>query len=209
VTPSHSQSLPKRRDKGEYLGGYLGTPDPLDRLRWFAAMNAGKLRRQCSATAKTGARCRKTALKFADRCRHHCQGRERDLTDEKRLPWLRSMALRFPGKRIQAERSIERILIRRLYRAWKLDPELPGATMRLGPGDEARVERWLIERGVILDDGQRTPQCQDRLRWAAFLSLGGKLDDQAARRRIEDALRDEERWRAKQTAARQAAAKTT
>ena len=121
---------------------------------------------------KNGARCRKTALKFADRCRHHCQGRERDLTDEKRLPWLRSMALRFPGKRRQAERSIERIFVRRLHRAWQLDPELPGATMRLGPGDEARVERWLIERGVILDDGQRTPRCRDQPSLGRFFVAG-------------------------------------
>lgn len=51
--------------------------------------------------------------------------------------------------------------------------ELPGATMRLGPGDEARVERWLVERGVMLDDGQRTPQCRDRLRWALFCRWAG------------------------------------
>ena len=192
----------KKPNKGQYLAEHFASRDAAHLARWFGAMNAGRARRQCSATAKTGAQCRNTALKFADKCQLHCHGRERDFADEKRLPWLRNIALKFPGKRRQAELSIERIFVRRLHRAWKLNPELPGSTLGLSASDEIRVERWLIERDIYLAGGRRTAQCRDRLRWAAFLSLGGKLDDLAARRRIEGALRDEERWREKQTAPR-------
>lgn len=76
--------------------------------------------------------------------------------------------------------------------------------MRLGPADDARVERWLIEHGVNPKDRQHTAQCVDKLRWAAFLSLGGKLGDRAAQTRIRVALRGDERWRAGQAAAKAA-----
>lgn len=148
--------------------------------------------------------CRQIALRFAATCRHHTRGRARDEIDALRLGWLRKQALRYPALRAYAERSIERIFTRRLLRAWRLNPELPGATMRLRPVDEARVEGWLIEHGVNPKDQQHTAQCVDKLRWAAFLSLGGKLDDSATQTRIRVALRGDERWRARQAAAKAA-----
>jgi hypothetical protein len=195
---------PSARSCGEYLGEHFASRDPLHLARWSAALAEGRARKRCSAMTKTGLQCRQIALRFAVTCRHHTRGQARDEIDALRLGWLRKQALRYPALRAYAERSIERIFIRRLLRAWRLNPELPGATMRLGPVDEARVERWLIEHGVDLKDQQHTAQCVDKLRWAAFLSLGGKLGDRAAQTRIRVALRGDERWRARQAAAKAA-----
>jgi hypothetical protein len=195
---------PSARSCGEYLGEHFASRDPLHLARWSAALAEGRARKRCSAMTKTGLQCRQIALRFAVTCGHHTRGQARDEIDALRLGWLRKQALRYPALRAYAERSIERIFIRRLLRAWRLNPELPGATMRLGPVDEARVERWLIEHGVNPKDQQHTAQCVDKLRWAAFLSLGGKLDDRAAQTRIGVALRGDERWRARQAAAKAA-----
>jgi hypothetical protein len=195
---------PSPRSRADHLGEHFASRDAVHLARWSAALAEGRARKRCSATTKTGVQCRQIALRFAATCRHHCRGQARDEIDALRLGWLRKQALRYPALRTNAERSIERIFIRRLLRAWRLNPELPGATMRLGPVDEARVERWLAEHGVDLKDQRRTAQCADKLRWTAVLGLGGKLSDQAAQTRIRVALRGDERWRARQAAAKAA-----
>jgi hypothetical protein len=195
---------PSARSRADCLGEHFASRDPAHLARWSAALAEGRARKRCSATTKTGLQCRMVALRFAATCRHHTRGRARDEIDALRLGWLRKQALRYPALRAAAERSIERIYTRRLLVAWRFDPELPGATMRLSPVDEARVERWLLEHGVDLRHRQRTAQCVDRLRWTAFLSLGGKLNNRAAQTRIRVALRGDERWRARQAAAKAA-----
>lgn len=116
---------PSARSRAEHLGDHFASRDPLHLARWSAALAAGRARKRCSATTKTGAQCRQIALRFATTCRHHTRGRARDGIDALRLGWLRKQALRHPALRAYAERSIERIFTRRLLRAWRLDPELP------------------------------------------------------------------------------------
>jgi hypothetical protein len=108
------------RSRAEHLGEYFASRDPLHLARWSAALAEGRARKRCSATTKTGVRCRQVALRFAATCRHHTRGRTRDEIDALRLGWLRKQALRYPALRAYAERSIERIFTRRLLRAWRL-----------------------------------------------------------------------------------------
>jgi hypothetical protein len=101
-------------------------------------------------------------------------------------------------RRAEAEAALAAIARRRQHRAWLHDPRLLGSTIpHLSDRDAARVERWLLERNLrhgrqLQATGRpATPRCWDRMTWAAILTIGGRIDEQGARRRLELAMKDE------------------
>jgi hypothetical protein len=101
-------------------------------------------------------------------------------------------------RRVEAEAALAAIARRQTQRAWKLDPRLPGSTVpHLNARDAGRVERWLAERNLgggrpLQATGRPpTPRCWDRMTWTAILAIGGRIDEQGARRRLELAMKDE------------------
>lgn len=183
-----------------YLGAALGSRDPSHLARWQAAVLAGRARApRCTAIAKTGRRCRLPAMKFSDpcRCHRHLHGLARDLTDERRRPWLEALS-RTASRPIMsstARKALAAIERRRLHRVWLRDPTIPGSTLLLTPNDEARVAEALLRRfSVDLYDETLTERARDRLKWAAFRMLAG-ADPTKAGFRVKAALRDDERWR--------------
>ena len=132
-------------------------------------------------------------------CSRHCQGRARDKIDAARVGrLLREAQSENVIRRAEAEAALAAIARRRTQRAWKLDPRLPGSTVpQLNARDAGRVERWLAERALRVGCPLRTtgtlatPRCWDRMTWAAILVIGGRIDEQGARRRLELALKDE------------------
>jgi hypothetical protein len=101
-------------------------------------------------------------------------------------------------RRAEAEASLAAIARRRQHRAWLLDPRLPGSTVpHLNARDSLRVERWLADRNLCdarpmqATGRPPTPRCWDRMSWAAILVIGGRIDEQGARRRLESAIKDE------------------
>ena len=183
----------------------------MDRLKarapeWLKAMWEGTRRAPgCVAIAgTTGRLCRQPRLPGSDKCRHHLRGKKRDAVDAARL----ARAVRklqtttngvFRRNAVNVIRNVER---RRLHRAWKVDPRLPGSTLSLSAGMK-RIRAWLREEHhVDLDkaettcagDRYMTPRCIDRLRWGAVLAVTKRIDAEAARRRVMVALRDDAKF---------------
>jgi hypothetical protein len=99
----------------------------------------------------------------------------------------------------RARRALAAIERRRLNRAWKYDPSIPGSTLRVDDRTLREIDRWLADQGVDIESVQHTSRCRDRVCWAAYLHhIKGTVTIEAARRRIFLARRDDERWRVKQ-----------
>jgi hypothetical protein len=132
-------------------------------------------------------------------CSRHCRGRARDKIDAARVErLLREAQSQNVIRRTEAEAALAALARRRLHRAWLLDPRLPGSTVpHLSARDSLRVERWLAERNLcearpLQATGRPpTPRFWDRMTWAAILAIGGRIDEQGARRRLELAVKDE------------------
>ncbi|WP_293810607.1 hypothetical protein [uncultured Bosea sp.] len=183
-----------------HLGSDFASRDPAHLARWQAAVLAGRARApRCTAIAKSGERCQLPGMKFSDpcRCHRHLHGLARDLTDERRRPWLEALSRRAsrPVMSSTARKALAAIERRRLHRAWLRDPTIPGSTLLLAPDDEARVAETLLHRfGVDLNNETHTERARDRLKWACVRMLGG-ADPIKAGYRVNAALRDDERWR--------------
>ena len=186
---------------------HLGSQSPAHLDRWRAALMAGqRAAAKCEATTRTGAQCRFHVIPGTRRCTHHLVGAERDAYDRNRIPKLQRMIDRNVGGRItiaRARKSLANIARRQLHRLWKIAPDAPGSTLGLPPRDEQRVRNWLRNHGIDLDAPAQylTPRCIDRVRWAAFMKLRGGMPNEAARRRLVLALRDDTRWQQKQSPA--------
>ena len=132
-------------------------------------------------------------------CARHCRGRARDKIDAVRVGRLmREAQSENMIRRAEAEAALAAIARRGQHRAWLVDPRLPGSTVpQLNARDAARVERWLSERNLrggrpLQATGHPpAPRCWDRVTWTAILAIGGRIDEQGARRRLELALKDE------------------
>jgi hypothetical protein len=178
---------------------------PFALARWAEAMAVGRARAQrCERILRNGQQCRGIAMREARKmsvnlCRWHCLGKVRDQVDARREPRLHALADSDNDiLRSRAERALACIARRKTNRAWKLDPRLPGSTVpHLSGRDSARVERWLAERNLcdarpLQATGRPpTPRCWDRMTWAAILAIGGRIDEDGARRRLELAVTDE------------------
>jgi hypothetical protein len=178
---------------------------PFALARWAEAMAAGRARAaRCKRILRNGQQCMGIPMREARKlgvnlCRWHCRGRLRDQVDARRQPRLHRLAHSDNDiLRSRAERALACIARRRTNRAWKLDPRLPGSTVpHLSDRDAARVERWLLERNLrhgrpLQATGRPpTPRCWDRMTWAAILAIGGRIDENGARRRLELAVKDE------------------
>jgi hypothetical protein len=178
---------------------------PFALARWFEAMAAGRARApRCERILRNGQQCRGIPMREARKlgvnlCRWHCRGRLRDQVDARRELRLRRLANSDNDiLRSRAERALACIARRKTNRAWRLDPRLHGSTVpHLSDRDAARVERWLAERNLcegrpLQATGRpATPRCWDRMTWAAILAIGGRIDEQGARRRLELAVKDE------------------
>jgi hypothetical protein len=178
---------------------------PFALARWAEAMAEGRAHAvRCEHILRNGQQCRGIAMREARKlgvnlCRLHCLGRVRDQVDDRREPRLHRLANSDNDiLRSRAERALACLARRRTNRAWKLDPRLPGSTVpHLNAADAVRVERWLVERNLCdsrplqATERRPTPRCWDRMTWAAILAIGGRIDEQGARRRLELALKDE------------------
>jgi hypothetical protein len=138
-------------------------------------------------------------------CSRHCRGGARDKIDAARVGrLLREAQSENVIRRSEAEAALAAIARRQTHRAWRIEPRLPGSTVpHLSDRDAARVERWLAERNMCEDrplpatGHPPTPRCWDRMTWAAILAIGGRIDEQGARRRLELAVKDEVAFRAR------------
>jgi hypothetical protein len=178
---------------------------PLALARWAEALTAGRARAQrCERILRNGQQCRGIPMREARKvgvnlCRWHCRGRVRDQVDARRERRLHRLANSDNDiLRSRAERALACIARRKTNRAWKLDPRSPGSTVpHLNDRDAGRVEQWLAERNLRearpLQATGRPPtaRCWDRMTWTAILAIGGRIDDQGARRRLELAVKDE------------------
>jgi hypothetical protein len=178
---------------------------PLALARWAEALAAGRARApRCERILRNGQQCQGIPMREARKlgvnlCRWHCRGKVRDQVDARREPRLHRLADSDNDiLRSRAERALACLARRRANRAWKLDPRLPGSTVpHLNARDGLRVEQWLAERNLRdicpLQATGRPPtaRCWDRMTWAAILAIGGRIDEQGARRRLELAVKDE------------------
>lgn len=185
---------------GSHLGPYLGAPDPAHRRKWLEAQRAGRAAApRCTAVLRSGLACRQFRMHGTALCRHHLKGVERDRVDNLRAQRLQHVAttgVEGPARAERARRALLSIEVRRLHRAWLLDPTVPGATLRVNDRDLREIDNLLlVEHGIDVESAQHTPRCRDRLRWASFLILRGQITPEAGRRRVHLALRDDQRWR--------------
>jgi hypothetical protein len=178
---------------------------PFALARWAEGLAAGRARApRCERILRNGQRCRGIPMREARKlgvnlCRWHCRGKVRDTVDARREPRLHALANSDNDiLRSRAERALACIARRRTNRAWKIDPRLPGTTVpHLNVRDAERVERWLAERNLcegrpLQATGRPpTPRCWDRMTWTAILSIGGRIDERGARRRLDLAVKDE------------------
>jgi hypothetical protein len=141
-------------------------------------------------------------MRGADKCRHHLKGTQRDIVDRQRAITAGKLARSSNAvQRCRAQRALAAIARRGLHRAWKLDPTLPGSTLVLSDGDEARVLAWLeVEHGIVLGTTEHeggwpvSYRCIDRLRWAAALKLTERITTESALLRVKAAMRDDVAW---------------
>src|SRR4051794_8984697 len=133
--------------------------DPAHVRRWMAALNEGARKApRCGAMTKLGVPCQKLRLIGGDRCRHHVHGKQRDELDARRELRLQRIAAggasSCQGRRGEADarKALFVIRRRRLLRAWRKDPTIPGSTIELTPVDEARVGKLLDEEFNIAFD---------------------------------------------------------
>lgn len=184
------------------LGLHLGCRDPGHLSRWQAALAAGKSRLpRCTGTTKLGRKCRHHVMVGSNRCHWHLHGVERDAFDQVRIVRLQRLSrLSDIGERgrQKARNALAHIERRRLHRAWKHDPTIPGVTLVLNPHQEKRVVELLLgEFGIdiekVLPQTSRlpTPCCVDRLRWAAVLLIQGKTTLEKAKRRVWQAIAED------------------
>ncbi len=178
----------------------------LDRIRarapeWLAAMERGKAAApRCGAKKKSGQPCRRVPLRGAKHCFNHFHGPERDALDARRVAAAQRLLARTTNARFRADaaRTIKTVLRRQFQRLWQKDATIPGSTLELAARDEARVLSWLL-RGFNIDLDRTmhstgdllSPRCIDRLRWAAALSLTGRITPEFARNRVAAAMRDD------------------
>lgn len=180
--------------------------DPDHQRRWLAAMREGIRRApKCQAIRRNGLPCRMHALPGTTprRCLHHLRGVARDAYDLARIPKL--LRQRVSGgaiSRDKARQALAAIERRQLHRHWKEHPNTSGTTLVLSEIDESCVRDWLRAlHGIDLDRGDHglTHRAVDRVRWAAALVLTGRIDEGGAATRVRLALKDDQRWRAKDT----------
>ena len=176
--------------------------------RWHAALRAGRAAApRCEAVIRsTGKQCCVPAMRESrklgvHRCHFHCHGSLRDEVDNLReARAYRQAQSTNTIMRMEGLATLASIGNRRLHRIWKIDPSVPGSTLLLGEHDERRVTAWLVDRNVYstksLPGSDRPPTARaiDRLRWAAYLALSGRLTPAAADRRVHVAIRDDGRW---------------
>ena len=127
------------------LGSYEGLRDPAHLARWLTALTEGKNRLpRCVGTTKLGRKCKHIAMIGSDRCCFHLVGAERDRVDQIRIARYRRLSrLSDIGERgrEKARTALAHIERRRLHRAWKLDPTIPGTTLVLNPHHEKQRSR--------------------------------------------------------------------
>jgi hypothetical protein len=137
-----------------------------------AFISAGGPRR-CASLAKHGGACGGWALRGRDHCTHHVAvsvGRERRLR-------LLSQA-KTPA---QVERAIRRDNARVQRIVWKVDRWAPGATVTLGPGEEA-FEAGIAALGFQL--GSLSPASADAARWGWSHVQAGRMTLEHLRGRV-------------------------
>jgi len=168
---------------------------------WLAIMTEAKrLGPKCTHILRsTGSRCGNTPLRGSDICWRHLKGAERDQLDIKRVLRAKKLQNSTNARHQKNAASVQRVAERRqLHRMWKVDATIPGSTLILDPQDEKQIRDWLSGRHAIdLDNythasGHKlSARAIDRLRWGACLSLTGRLTEEAGRRRVVVALRDD------------------
>jgi hypothetical protein len=192
------------------LGEYLSRRDEEHLSRWLSAMMAGRRAApKCDALTREGKPCRRDRLRGANFCSPHIRGVARDRIDEARRERLYREIARTScaGLQRRIERQLRNIEHRALHRVWLSNPTIEGSTLELSPHEEERARAFLrVELGLDIEEVDRVTRRElsaravDRGRWAAYLALKGRLDYEAARRRVVNLLRDERRYWEQQAA---------
>jgi hypothetical protein len=160
---------------------------------------------RCTRIKRDGIKCERVAMKGSAFCCRHIPFDELRKIDDVRYQKAQDTIDRIASPTIverarKVQLTIEK---RRLRFLWAIhganQPETPGATLFLNPGDSAAVARHLKHHSDIdIFDGSRTHRCLDYLRWAAYLMLIGRIDAVAYGKRVARALRLEaEYWASK------------
>jgi hypothetical protein len=181
----------------------------------MAAMEAGKANSpyRCTAATASGGRCRLCSMRatrglegLAPVCNYHLRqvpAGLRAVVDERiRLRARLELGRRSNERhRRSAETRLARAEQRAQFRAWNADPWLPGSTLPvLRSKDAERIEHTLkhfgVVEGVVRRDTGETPSCQfmNTARWAALMFLAGRIDEAKVRRKIEQSVREDQRW---------------
>lgn len=113
----------------------------------------------CSARTKGGAPCPQPPLRGGPRCLRHA-GPKAALAHRERQRARLATGGVTPAEWARAEARRAR---NKVGSAWRSDPSLPGATIELGPEEEARFRATLVAACIKLD--ALLPALSDWLRW--------------------------------------------
>jgi hypothetical protein len=190
------------------LGAYLGRREHEHVSRWLAAQWAGRRAApRCDGVTRDGRPCQGQRLYRSNFCIHHIRGEARDRIDHARRDRLCREIARTScaGLQRRIKRQLRNIEHRALHRVWLNNPTIEGSTLELSPHEEERARAFLRDAlGLDIEEVDRvtgrelSARAVDRGRWAAYLALKGRLEHEAARRRIVNLLRDERRYWARQ-----------
>ena len=185
---------------GSYLGSSLGCRDPDHIARWIAAMNAGKAKLHCTATAKTTeASVPQGSVEIRRPLRPPLPWGRAAEVDELRLVWLqRTLCRRFFNVRERAALEAQVSEIKRRALRWCVE-DRPDA---FGLDDRPRMSRpsaclRVASRIADVEPDTLTPRAFDHCLWAAGLCPSRRYDEETALLKVTPALQAEARWRAK------------
>ena len=107
--------------------------------------------------------------------------------------------------RAQGLAMLRQVEIRELLHRWEIDPEFEADMVTLSPGDQKRVDKWLIERGFDLDHLAKTgrpmtPCRRGFVHLRVALHLSGRLPEALALSSLRSAIRRDVKWFAEKEA---------
>jgi hypothetical protein len=131
--------------------------------------------RRCSARTKGDALCQGWALRGHEHCAHHAPN------DVRRARRLRLLSQPKTAAQADRARRRERARIQRVI--WRQDRTAPGATVALGPREDAFLADL---QASVFDAASCTPATLDAARWAWLGVQAGRI--------TVDQFRDRVRW---------------